>query len=108
MAWPLEREASGTGSLVFVPAILDRLCRLTSMQIGTLGAHPAVSLIVLLQSVVFYCLREASGIGRLVFVPAILDRLCRLTAMQIGTSGAHPAFSLTVLLKSVVFIVSRV
>ena len=33
----LEREVSGTGRRVFVPAILDRLCRLTSMQIGATG-----------------------------------------------------------------------
>ena len=36
---PLEREASGTGPRVFVPAILDRLCRLTSMQIGATGTQ---------------------------------------------------------------------
>ena len=37
---PLEREASGTGPRVFVPAILDRLCRLTSVQLGATGTSP--------------------------------------------------------------------
>ena len=35
-----EREVSGTGRRVLVPATLDRLCRLTSMQIGAIGTSP--------------------------------------------------------------------